>query len=162
MFTKRHVQGCLEYAYQPNVYQKGKFSCTHIIECYAAIKINNCTHTCNMGTSHEHNMEYEKCDTKSTIYLIPLLQHREKYPTVLEANTAVILVGIGMRTERKQAEAPKMLVVLSLGLLLVTCRAHFEIHKIEFRIFVLFHMSTWITMTKKEIGMTSTSTFMAN
>ena len=61
---------------------------------------------------------------------------------VLEANKAVILVGIGRMTEREQAEAPKMLVVLSLGLLLVIFCAHFEIHKIEFRIFVLFHMST--------------------
>lgn len=78
MFTKRRVQGCLEYAYQPNVYQKGKVSCTHIIECYAPIRINNCTHICNMGTSHEHNMECKKCDTKSTIYLIPLLQNTEK------------------------------------------------------------------------------------
>ena len=61
---------------------------------------------------------------------------------VLEAYMAVILVETGTRTERKQAEAPKMLVVLSLGLLLVTFWAHFEIHKIELRIFVLFRMST--------------------
>ena len=64
---------------------------------------------------------------------------------VLEAYMAVILVETGTRTERKQAEAPKMLVVLSLGLLLVTFWAHFEIHKIELRIFVLFRMSTWIS-----------------
>lgn len=78
MFTKRHVQGCLQYTYQPNVYQKGKFSCTHIIECYTAIRINNCIHVYSMGTSHEHNMECEKCDTKSTFYWIPLLQSTEK------------------------------------------------------------------------------------
>lgn len=58
---------------------------------------------------------------------------------VLEANKVVILVGIGRRTERKQAEAPKMLVVLSLGLLLVTFCAHFEKLNLGF---LSFSMST--------------------
>ena len=98
----------------------------------------------SMGTSHEHNMECEKCDTKSTFHLIPLLQSTEK--TTLwcwKPTRQLSLWGLagGQRGSRLRLQT-KMLVVLSLGLLLVIFCAHFEIHKIEFRIFVLFHMST--------------------